>query len=59
MAGCMAEKWRTFGKAPADDKGNANELYWYRPKVGEGFELFLNDLYGGVAGTAFLRPKLC
>ncbi|MPM95157.1 hypothetical protein SDC9_142308 [bioreactor metagenome] len=40
MAGPVAEKWQIFGRLAADEKGNANELYWYRPKVGEGLSRF-------------------
>mgnify|MGYP000091969780 CR=1 FL=1 len=34
MAGTMAEKWRKNGKVGADDKGNANMVFLYRPKLG-------------------------
>ena len=33
MAGTMAEKWQKNGKVGADDKGSADVLSCYRPKL--------------------------
>ena len=34
MAEIVAEKWRKNGKVGAGDKGNANMVFLYRPKLG-------------------------
>lgn len=43
MAGIMAEKWHKIGKVFADDMGNGNVLYCYRPKLDVGSKPSLSE----------------